>query len=52
MIKHQSGLRLGLGLVIALLVSSAWSTTPAARQVEKTGPAAEIRALLDAQGAA
>ncbi|NDQ55932.1 MAG: DUF3225 domain-containing protein [Acidipila sp.] len=52
MIKHQSGMRFGWWLVIALLVSSAWSTTPVAAQVEKTGPAAEIRALLDAQGAA
>ena len=52
MIKHQSGLRFGFGLVIALLVSSAWSTTPVAAQVDKTGPSTEIPALLDAQGAA
>ena len=52
MIKLQSGLRFGLGLVIALLLSSAWSTTPVTAQVEKTGPSGEIRALLDAQSAA
>ena len=52
MIKHQSGLRFGWWLVIALLVSGAWSTTPVAAQFEKTRSSAEIRALLDAQGAA